>query len=122
MFVDQAIYKVLESADLTVYQDRAPRETPAPYVVFTEISGTLDYAYKAKGLTSFNFQFACYGSTAGQAAQLRGQVQLLLEDVLTDNSQVAGVFAVTQSSAIDDDTGLFARLLGVDIHYSDDDI
>lgn len=79
-------------ASTRIFPDSAPQGTPAPYVVFSELSNVAEESQSdCNGLDSSTIEFACYGDTTLGAIDLRKSVRA----ALTPPGAVAGA-VVTQ--------------------------
>ena len=79
-------------ASTRIFPDSAPQGTPAPYVVFSELSTVPEESQSdCNGLDGSNVEFACYADTTREAIALRSAVRA----ALTPPGAVAGA-TVTQ--------------------------
>ena len=62
-----------------IFPDSAPQGTPAPYVVFSELSTVAEESQAdCNGLDGSNVEFACYADTTREAIALRSAVRAAL--------------------------------------------
>lgn len=82
-------------ASTRIFPDSAPQGTPAPYVVFSELSTVAEESQaECNGLDGSNVEFACYADTTREAIALRSAVRASL----TPAGAVAGA-VVTQPTS-----------------------